>query len=94
MSAADEIAKLAALRDAGELTQEQFEAAKAKVLATPVPAETRQPPSPEPAVATPTSVPQERPKRKVSTARKVLFWGFLIIIVIIVVIALIRSIAG
>lgn len=33
MSAANEIQKLAALRDAGELTQEEFEAEKAKILA-------------------------------------------------------------
>ena len=64
MSTADEIAKLAALRDAGELTQEQFEAAKAEVLAAPDAAETPQPPSPKSATTTPTSAPIR--KRKVS----------------------------
>lgn len=82
MSTADEIAKLVALRDAGELTQQQFEAEKAKLL-------TASPSGPPQAAPRPTAS-GGRPQ----ASRRGCLTGIVVVIGVIIIIAIVSALAS
>src|ERR1700678_4484132 len=85
MTTADEIAKLAALRDSGDLTPEQFETEKAKLLAAPRPFS---PPVPTTATAAP------MPGKKNASQKRGCVTLFIVVVVVAIIIGIVSSSSG
>ena len=103
-SNADELKKLAELRDSGVLSPEEFEAQKARLLAGPSPVSTSAPAPPPPPpqrvptppIVSPTAPAAPRPAVKQASAKKKKRrgWTVLVLLVIIIVIIIVAVSSG